>query len=76
MDPTLAYASDIAFTASVKAVQGRKGSRRAYARVEERGSWRTVITPDLAGFIEAQKCFPRHREPRGTTLHPAPRRPT
>jgi predicted pyridoxine 5'-phosphate oxidase superfamily flavin-nucleotide-binding protein len=49
-----AYASDVAFTATVKAVQRRKGSRTAYARVEERGSWATRITPDLAAFIEAQ----------------------
>jgi predicted pyridoxine 5'-phosphate oxidase superfamily flavin-nucleotide-binding protein len=48
------YSSDIAFTPSVKAVQTRKGSRRAYARAEENGSWQTGITPDLAAFIEAQ----------------------
>jgi predicted pyridoxine 5'-phosphate oxidase superfamily flavin-nucleotide-binding protein len=53
-DPAVTYASDIAFTASVKAVQSRKGSRGAYGRMEERGSWETRITPDLAGFIEAQ----------------------
>jgi hypothetical protein len=35
-------------------VQTRKGSRRAYARMEEGGSWQTRITPDLAAFIEAQ----------------------
>lgn len=46
--------SDVAFTGSVKAIQSRKGSRRAYERVEERGGWQTRITPDLAGFIEAQ----------------------
>jgi uncharacterized protein len=43
--------SDVAFTPSVKAVQERKGSRAAYRRVEERGGWRTRITPDLAAFI-------------------------
>jgi uncharacterized protein len=43
--------SDIAFTPSVKAVQERKGSRAAYRRVEERGGWRTTITPDLAAFL-------------------------
>jgi uncharacterized protein len=48
------YSSDIAFTSSIKAVQTRKGSRQAYRRVEERGSWPTQITPDLAAFIEAQ----------------------
>ena len=53
-DPLPTYSSDIAFTPSVKAVQSRKGSRRAYRRLEERGSWQTRITPDLAGFIERQ----------------------
>src|SRR5262245_4324474 len=48
------YASDVAFTPSVKAVQTRKGSRHGYARMEERGAWQTRITPDLARFIEAQ----------------------
>ena len=49
-----AYASDVAFTPSVKSVQTRKGSRHGYARMEDRGSWATGITPELAGFIEAQ----------------------
>ncbi len=53
MDAT-SYPSDVAFTPSVKAVQARKGSRSSYARMEERGSWQTRITPDLARFIEAQ----------------------
>jgi uncharacterized protein len=48
------YASDVAFTPAVKAVQARKGSRGAYERMEEKGSWQTVITPDLAAFIAAQ----------------------
>jgi uncharacterized protein len=48
------YASDVAFTRSVKAVQTRKGSRRGYAHMEENGSWQTRISPDLASFIEAQ----------------------
>src|SRR5512132_1441014 len=48
------YSSDVAFTPSVKAVQSRKGARRAYARMEDRGAWQTGITPDLAEFIEAQ----------------------
>jgi predicted pyridoxine 5'-phosphate oxidase superfamily flavin-nucleotide-binding protein len=52
MDTT--YSSDVVFTPSVKAVQTRKGSRHAYGRMEERGSWQTQITPDLASFIEAQ----------------------
>ncbi|MER9677977.1 pyridoxamine 5'-phosphate oxidase family protein [Mesorhizobium sp. M0184] len=49
-----AHTSDVAFTPTVKAIQARKGSRQAYARVEERGGWQAAITPDLAAFIEAQ----------------------
>ena len=48
------YSSDVAFTPSVKAVQARKGSRASYARMEELGGWQTRITPELAGFVEAQ----------------------
>ena len=48
------YSSDVAFTPTVKAVQTRRGSRRAYARMEEKGSWQTRITPELAEFIAAQ----------------------
>jgi predicted pyridoxine 5'-phosphate oxidase superfamily flavin-nucleotide-binding protein len=48
------YPSDIAFTPAVKAVQARKGSRAAYARMEETGSWESRITPELKAFIEAQ----------------------
>jgi uncharacterized protein len=51
----LHYASDIAFTPTVKALQARKGSRRAYAHMEEAGSWETEITPELAAFIAAQR---------------------
>lgn len=48
------YSSDVAFSPTVKALQTRKGSRQGYARMEQRGSWSTRITPDLAEFIEAQ----------------------
>ena len=51
---TRRYASDIAFTPTVKAVQARKGSRRGYRAMEERGSWSTRITPELAAFVAAQ----------------------
>jgi predicted pyridoxine 5'-phosphate oxidase superfamily flavin-nucleotide-binding protein len=50
------YASDVAFSPSVKAIQTRKGSRASYHKQEERG-WRTEITDDLAGFIAAQTSF-------------------
>lgn len=43
--------SDVAFTPSVKEVQERRGSRRAYTRLEERGGFQTTITDELAGFI-------------------------
>jgi len=49
-----AFTSDVAFTPTVKAIQARKGSRQSYARVEERGGWQAVITPDLAAFIGMQ----------------------
>jgi uncharacterized protein len=49
------YSSDIAFTSAVKALQTRKGSRRAYAHMEEAGSWETEITPELAAFIATQR---------------------
>jgi predicted pyridoxine 5'-phosphate oxidase superfamily flavin-nucleotide-binding protein len=47
-------ASDIAFTPSVKAIQSRKGSRAAYARMETGAGWATTITADLAEFIATQ----------------------
>ncbi|HOZ64508.1 MAG TPA: pyridoxamine 5'-phosphate oxidase family protein [Burkholderiaceae bacterium] len=48
------YASDIAFTPAVKSIQTRKGSRHAYSRMEEGGSWETRISADLASFIAEQ----------------------
>ena len=48
------YSTDVAFTATVKAIQARKGSRPSYVRLEEKGGWETVITSDLASFIVAQ----------------------
>lgn len=47
-------ASDIAFTPAVKAIQSRKGSRAAYARMESGDGWQTRVTPDLADFLGAQ----------------------
>ena len=48
------YSSDVAFTPTVKSIQTRKGSRRAYANQEQSGGWRTEITPDLKAFVESQ----------------------
>ncbi|NNH41980.1 pyridoxamine 5'-phosphate oxidase [Rhizobium laguerreae] len=54
MDTQKHISSDVAFSSSVKEIQTRKGSRRSYARVEERGGWATAITSDLKDFIEKQ----------------------
>ena len=43
--------SDVAFTPAVKEIQTRKGSREAYADVEQRGGWRTEIDENLAAFL-------------------------
>jgi len=54
MDSGSHYPSDVAFTDSVKAIQARKGSRGAYAKMEQGRGWKTEITDDLKAFIEAQ----------------------
>lgn len=48
------YASDVAFSDTVKAIQARKGSRPVYARMEAGGSWEQSISTDLKAEIEAQ----------------------
>src|SRR5881275_1932266 len=48
------HSSDVAFTPTVKDIQARRGSRKAYAHREEAGAWPTRITPDLGAFIVAQ----------------------
>jgi predicted pyridoxine 5'-phosphate oxidase superfamily flavin-nucleotide-binding protein len=48
------YSSDVAFTPAVKAIQARKGSRNAYARVEENGGWRTEVDANLTAFLAAR----------------------
>jgi predicted pyridoxine 5'-phosphate oxidase superfamily flavin-nucleotide-binding protein len=51
MSDTRIHSSDVAFTPSVKAIQARKGSRDAYARIEEHGGWRTEADENLAAFL-------------------------
>ena len=51
------YSSDVAFTPAVKAIQARKGSREAYAHVEENGGWRTEIDDKLAAFLANTDSF-------------------
>src|SRR5262245_40151426 len=50
-------ASDIAFTPTVKAVQEARGSRQAYAKMEARGGWQTVVTPELGQFLGEARSF-------------------
>ena len=49
--------SDVAFSPAVKAWQERKGSREGYVRMEEKGGWRDIVTPDLASFISERNSF-------------------
>ena len=49
--------SDIAFTPAVKAVQERKGSRRGYARMEQKGGWSDTVSDELAQFIGERDSF-------------------
>ncbi|MCA6109197.1 pyridoxamine 5'-phosphate oxidase family protein [Bradyrhizobium cenepequi] len=56
MSDTDIYPSDVAFTPAVKAIQARKGSREAYAQVEQRG-WRTEIDLNLAAFLANTNSF-------------------
>ena len=51
------YPSDIAFTSSVKSAQQQRGSREAYARVEQRGGWQTEVTAALREFIAERDSF-------------------
>lgn len=52
--PATTSPSDVVFTPTVKALQQARGSRHAYARVEQGRGWPSVITEDIRGFIEAQ----------------------
>ncbi|HET7210883.1 MAG TPA: pyridoxamine 5'-phosphate oxidase family protein [Methyloceanibacter sp.] len=49
--------TDVAFTPSVKALQERRGSRGAYARMEEKGGFATAIDKGLATFIANTRSF-------------------
>jgi predicted pyridoxine 5'-phosphate oxidase superfamily flavin-nucleotide-binding protein len=57
MTDTHTYSSDVAFSPAVKAIQTRKGSREAYARVERHGGWRTEIDENLAAFLADTNSF-------------------
>ena len=49
--------TDIAFSPAVKAVQERRGSRTAYARLEQNGGWDTMVDAVLAKFINGMRSF-------------------
>ena len=51
------HVSDVAFTPAVKNIQERKGSRRGYAKMEEKGGWRDTIDAGLAAFIAERDSF-------------------
>lgn len=51
------YASDIAFTPSVKAIQTSKGSRATYSRVEQGYGWQTEVTPELESYLSGLDMF-------------------
>jgi predicted pyridoxine 5'-phosphate oxidase superfamily flavin-nucleotide-binding protein len=57
MTDTRTYSSDVAFTPAVKSIQTRKGSREAYAHVEENGGWRTEIDERLASQLADTNSF-------------------
>jgi uncharacterized protein len=57
MTETQTYSSDVAFTPAVKAIQARKGSREAYAHVEQNGGWRTEIDENLSAFLADTNSF-------------------
>ena len=57
MPDTVTSSSDVAFTPAVKSIQARKGSREAYAHVEQRGGWRTEIDDNLAGLLRQTNSF-------------------
>jgi predicted pyridoxine 5'-phosphate oxidase superfamily flavin-nucleotide-binding protein len=51
------FVSDVAFTAAVKAIQERLGSRAGYASMERGRGWQDTVTPDLAATIAERDSF-------------------
>jgi len=49
--------SDVLFSPTVKVWQEKKGSRTAYARMEEKGGWRDTVDAGLAAFIADRNSF-------------------
>lgn len=51
------FPSGIAFSPAVKAIQTKKGSRAAYAKVEQSHGWQTTVTPELRAFLSGLDMF-------------------
>ncbi len=51
------FASDIAFTPAVKAIQEEMGSRDAYAKQESGRGWRTEVDDQLRQFLAQLDMF-------------------
>lgn len=51
------FSSDVAFTAAVKNIQTKKGSRSSYALMESGGSWETTVTRDLEALLAELDMF-------------------
>lgn len=51
------FASDVAFSDTVKAIQTRKGSRAAYARMEQGAGFETEFDDEARAFIAQQTSF-------------------
>ena len=51
------YPSDVAFTSTVKAIQTEKGSRSAYAKVEQGRGWQSTVTSELTEFLADLDMF-------------------
>ncbi len=49
--------TDIAFTPAVKSQQEKRGSRRAYSRLEARGGWPERLSPEIIEFIGRADSF-------------------
>lgn len=47
----------VAFSAAVHLEQDKRGSRKSYARMDEKGAWQHNVSDDLAAFIAERDSF-------------------
>ena len=66
--------TDIAFSPAVKSVQERRGSRSAYARLEQNGGWDTKIDAVLKFIAGMRSSYLADCEQGRAALRAAPRR--